>query len=127
VSQKSRTLLIRPLRSAHPQIFQKSQKFLSDLPPEQRLAGLNDEVIQKFLSGLPPEQRLAGLDPEQRLAGLDPEQRLAGLDPEQRLAGLDPEQVVLALPDAVLRGLSTEFLAALSEPVRGAIRRRLNP
>src|SRR5262249_49549364 len=34
-----------------------------------------DEMIQRFLDQLPPEQRLAGLAPEQRLAGLAPEQR----------------------------------------------------
>ncbi len=89
------------------------QRFVKTLPPEQRLAGLA------------PEQRLAGLAPEQRLAGLAPEQRLAGLAPEQRLAGLAPEQIVLGLPDAMLRTLSAEFLATLSESARAAIRQRL--
>jgi hypothetical protein len=90
------------------------QKFLELIPPEKRLAGLA------------PEQRLAGLAPEQRLAGLAPEQRLAGLAPEQRLAGLAPEQAVLALPDEVLRALSDDFLAKLPEPIRTAVRRRLD-
>jgi hypothetical protein len=66
-----------------------------------------DEVIRKLLSTLTPEQRLAGLAPE------------------QRLADLVPEQVVLALPDEVLRGLTDEYIASLSEPTRAAIRRRL--
>jgi hypothetical protein len=94
--------------------FEKAMvSILARMPPEQRLAGLA------------PEQRLAGLAPEQRLAGLAPEQRLAGLAPEQRLAGLTEAQAVLALPDAMLRGLSTEYLATLPRGTRAAIQRRL--
>jgi hypothetical protein len=84
-----------------------------------------DEVIRRLLSGLTPEQRLEGLAPEQRLAGLAPEELARQLTPEQRLAGLTTEQVVLGLPDPVLRSLSDEFLATLSQPTRAAIRSRL--
>jgi hypothetical protein len=93
-----------------------------------------DQVMTRLLARLPPEQRLAGLAPEQRLAGLAPEQRLAGLAPEQvlrsyapeqRLAGLSEEQAVLALPDAMLRALSDEYLATLPEATRAAIRKRI--
>jgi hypothetical protein len=86
---------------------------LARLPPEQRLAGLA------------PEQRLAGLAPEQRLAGLAPEQVLRSYAPEQRLMGLTEAQAVLALPDAVLRGLSDEYLATLPRETRAAIQKRL--
>src|SRR5947209_18534640 len=48
---------------------------------------------------------------------------LASLGPEQRLAGLPPEQAVLALPDAVLRGLSPAFIASLPDEVRSEERR----
>jgi hypothetical protein len=68
---------------------------------------------------------LARLPLEQRLAGLTPEQRLAGLAPEQRLAGLTEAQAVLALPDAVLRGLSNEYLATFPRATRAAIQNRI--
>jgi hypothetical protein len=84
-----------------------------------------DEVIARLLATLPPEQRLAGLPPEQRLAGLPPEQRLAGLSPEERVAGLSADQRVLTLPDDLLRGLSADALAMLSEATRAAIRARI--
>ena len=59
------------------------------------------------------------------MARMSPEQRLAGLAPEQRLAGLTEAQAVLALPDAILRGLSDEYLATLPKEVRAAIDKRL--
>ena len=94
--------------------FEKAMaSILARMPPEQRLAGLA------------PEQVLRAYAPEQRLAGLAPEQRLAGLAPEQRLAGLTEAQAVLALPDAVLRGLSNEYLATLPPETRAAIQKRL--
>ena len=68
---------------------------------------------------------LARLPPEERLAGLLPEQRLAGLAPEQRLVGLTEAQAVLALPDAVLRGLSNEYLATLPRATRAIVQKRL--
>jgi hypothetical protein len=80
----------------------------------QELEGY-DEVMQKLLETLSPEQRVAGLAPEQRLAGLAP---------EQRMAGLTPEQILLTLPDAVLRSLSEEYIATLSQPTQDAIRAR---
>src|SRR5580700_7185094 len=82
-----------------------------------------DKVVESFekaMAGI-----LARMPPEQRLAGLAPEQRLAGLAPEQRLAGLTEAQAVLALPDAVLRGLSNEYLATLPPKTRAAIQKRL--
>jgi hypothetical protein len=91
-----------------------------------------DKVVESFekamasiLARMPPEQRLAGLSPEQVLRVYAPEQRLAGLAPEQRLAGLTEAQAVLALPDAVLRGLSNEYLATLPPKTRAAIQKRL--
>ncbi|WP_437978922.1 hypothetical protein WMF11_22835 [Sorangium sp. So ce295] len=98
------------------------EQLLAGLAPEQRLAGLAPE---QRLAGLAPEQRLAGLAPEQRLAGLAPEQRLAGLAPEQRLAGLTEAQAVLALPDAMLRALSAEYIATLPRETQAAIQKRL--
>jgi hypothetical protein len=59
------------------------------------------------------------------MARMPPEQRLAGLAPEQRLAGLTEAQAVLALPDAMLRGLSNEYLATLPPETRAAIQKRL--
>ena len=97
-------------------------RFLARMPPEQRLAGLAPE---QRLAGLAPEQRLAGLAPEQRIAGLAPEQVLRAYAPEQRLAGLTEAQAVLALPDAMLRGLSNEYLATLPRETRSAIQKRL--
>ena len=68
---------------------------------------------------------LARLPPEQRIAGLAPEQVLRSYAPEQRLAGLTEAQAVLALPDAVLRGLSDEYLATLPSKTRAAIQKRI--
>ncbi len=81
--------------------------------------------LEKRLAGLAPEQRLKGLAVEQRLAGLAPEQRLAGLAPEQRLAGLTEAQAVLALPEGMLRALSSEYIATLPRATRAAIQKRL--
>ncbi|MEZ4313285.1 MAG: hypothetical protein R3F14_35135 [Polyangiaceae bacterium] len=74
---------------------------------EDKVAESFEEAMKRIMARMPPEQRLAGLAPEQRLAGLAP---------EQRLAGLTEAQAVLALPDAVLRGLTNEYLA---EPAPG--------
>jgi len=51
--------------------------------------------------------------------------RLKGVKPEERPADLAPEQAVLALPDAVLRGLSAEYLATLPADVQATVRARL--
>ncbi|MFO0592929.1 MAG: hypothetical protein U0441_35635 [Polyangiaceae bacterium] len=59
------------------------------------------------------------------MARMSPAQRVAGLAPEQRLAGLTEAQAVLALPDAVLRGLSKEYVATLPQETRAAIEKRL--
>ena len=82
-----------------------------------------DKVVESFEEAM--RRILARMSPEQRLAGLAPEQRLAGLAPEQRLVGLTEVQAVLALPDAVLRGLSEEYLATLPRETRAAIQERL--
>ncbi len=82
-----------------------------------------DKVVESFDRAM--ASLLARLPPEQRLAGLAPEQRLAGLAPEQRLAGLTEAQAVLALPDAMLRALSHEYLATLPPKTREAIQQRL--
>ena len=73
-----------------------------------------DKVVESF------DKAMASI-----LARLPPEQRLAGIAPEQRLAGLTEAQAVLALPDAMLRGLSSEYLATLPPATRAAIQRRL--
>jgi hypothetical protein len=92
---------------------------------EDKVADSFEEAMKRILARMPPEQRLAGLAPEQVLRAFAPEQRLAGLAPEQRLAGLTEAQAVLALPDAVLRGLSNEYLATLPQETRAAIEERL--
>ncbi len=68
---------------------------------------------------------LARLSPEQRLAGLAPEQVLGAFAPEQRLVGLTEAQAVLALPDAMLRALSSEYVATLPRATRAAIQKRI--
>jgi hypothetical protein len=95
---------------------------LAGLAPAERMAGLTPE---ERLAGMPPEERLAGLAPEERLAGLAPKERLAGLAPEERLAGLDEGHSVLALPIAILRGLSPTYLETLPEDVQTEVKRRL--
>jgi hypothetical protein len=97
-------------------------RMLGRLSPEERVAGLAPEQL---LAGLAPEQRVAGLAPEQVLRSYAPEERVAGLAPEQRLVGLTEAQAVLALPDAMLRALSDEYLATLPEATRTAIRKRI--
>ena len=104
---------------------------LAGLAPEQRVTGLAPEQVlrvyapEQRVAGLAPEQVLRVYAPEQRVAGLAPEQRVAGLAPEQRLVGLTEAQAVLAMPDAVLRGLSSEYLATLPRQTRAAIQKRL--
>jgi hypothetical protein len=101
---------------------------------ENKVVESFDEALKRLIARLPPEQVLRAYAPEQRLAGLAPEQvlrayapeqRLAGLAPEQRLVGLTEAQAVLALPDAMLRGLSDEYLATLPRETRAAIQKRL--
>ncbi|MEZ4302335.1 MAG: hypothetical protein R3B70_45835, partial [Polyangiaceae bacterium] len=92
---------------------------------EDKVAESFEEAMKRIMARMPPEQRLAGLAPEEVLHAYAPEQRLAGLAPEQRLAGLTEAQAVLALPDAVLRGLSNEYLAGLPGETRAAIEKRL--
>jgi hypothetical protein len=94
--------------------FEKAMaSIIARMPPEQ------------VLGAYAPAQRVAGLAPEQVLGAYAPEQRVAGLAPEQRLVGLTEAQAVLALPDAVLRGLSSEYLATLPPKTRASIRKRL--
>jgi hypothetical protein len=92
---------------------------------EDKVVESFDRAMASLLARLPPEQRVAGLAPEQRVAGLAPEQVLRAYAPEQRLVGLTEAQAVLALPDAVLRGLSNEYLATLPRETRAAIQKRL--
>ncbi|WP_437994359.1 hypothetical protein [Sorangium sp. So ce145] len=72
------------------------------------------QVIESF------EKALTAL-----VARVPPEQWLAGLAPEQRLAGLTEAQAVLALPDAMLRALSAEYIATLPRETQAAIQKRL--
>jgi len=83
---------------------------------EDKVAASFEEAMKRILARMPPEQRLAGLAPEQVLRSYAP---------EQRLAGLTEAQAVLALPDAMLRALSNEYLATLPRATRAAIQRRL--
>ena len=98
------------------------RRIMARMSPKERLAGLPPEEV---LRAYAPEQRLAGLAPEQVLRAYGPEQVLRAYAPEQRLAGLTEAQAVLALPDAVLRGLSDEYLATLPRETRAAIEKRL--
>jgi hypothetical protein len=93
--------------------------------PGQRKRHMKDEdkIVESF--GKAIKAVLAQLPPEEVLRAYAPEQRLAGLAPEQRLAGLTEAQAVLALPDALLRGLSDAYLATLPPKTKAAIRRRL--
>lgn len=100
------------------------------LPPDHALAGLTPEQVLAAYRSDPAsvsitlEQLLAGLTPQQASAIFTPEQLLAGLTIEQRLADLTPEQKLLAMPVVVLRGMSDDYIATLSEPTRAAIRAR---
>ena len=98
------------------------RKLVENTPPDVLLGFLTPE---QRLAGLAPEQRLAGLPPEQVAHTLTPEQRLEGLAPEQRLAGLTPEEALLALPDAILRGLSDDYIASLPPELQARLRARL--
>jgi hypothetical protein len=82
-----------------------------------------DKVVKSFEKAM--ASIIARMPPEQVLRAYAPEQRVAGLAPEQRLVGLTEAQAVLALPDAVLRGLSNEYLATLPPKTRTSIRKRL--
>jgi hypothetical protein len=55
------------------------------------------DVARKYLRELTPEERLAGLAVEDRLAGLAVEDRLAGLAVEERLAGLPAKEIAAYL------------------------------
>ncbi|MFO0755878.1 MAG: hypothetical protein U0359_05275 [Byssovorax sp.] len=103
-------------------IEQALVRLVKRLPPEQRLAGI---ALEQRLAGLTPEQVLHAYAPEQRLAGLAPEQVLHAYAPEQRLAGLTEAQAVLALPDAMLRALSSDYIETLPRATRAAIKRRI--
>jgi hypothetical protein len=92
---------------------------------DEILERITEKYVHRILPKLSTQQRLAGMAPEQRLAGMDPEQRMLGLEPEQRLAGLDEAHAVLALPKAVLRGLSPEYLKTLPDEVQTEVQRRL--
>jgi hypothetical protein len=83
-----------------------------------------DEMWEKFMVDLPFEQRIVGMSTEEVLSHFSPEQRLAGLSPEQRLLGLSPTEQLLAMPDEVLRGLTGAFLSSLPLETQEAIRRR---
>lgn len=119
------------------EVFYASQGHVEQLRhplPGQKRRHMKDEdkVVKSFeeamagiLARMSPVQRLAGLALEQRLAGLAPEQVLRKYPPEQRLAGLTEAQAVLALPEAMLRGLSSEYLATLPPETRAAVQKRL--
>jgi hypothetical protein len=93
--------------------------------PGQRRRHMKDEkeIVESYEKAL--AHLLVRLPPERRFVGLTPEQRVAGLTPKQRLAGLTEAQALLAMPDAILRGLSKEYLATLPRSARAAIEKRL--
>ena len=83
------------------------------------------EILERrFIDSLTIEKRLAGIEPEEIVRVLKPEQRLAGLDPEQRLAGLTEAETVLAMPDALLAGLTDAYVDALPTDVRDRVHAR---
>ncbi len=82
-----------------------------------------DLVAESFEKAMDGHLRRMGL--ARVLCAFTSEEIGANLLPEERLAGLAEEEVVLALPDAVLRGLSKEYVAALPRGTRAAIRKRL--
>jgi hypothetical protein len=83
------------------------------------------EVARRVLEQLPPEKRLEGLTPEQRVAGLAPEQVMRAFAPEQVVRALGSDQLLPAMPDAMLRALSDDFIETLPEPTRTTVRKRL--
>lgn len=100
--------------------------FAANVPPSMEASawwyahrGIKDKAMD-------PTQLEGFKDLERRfLQSIPVEERLAGLAPEQRLAGLAAESIILALPDAMLAGLTAEFLATLPEDVQAAVRKRL--
>jgi hypothetical protein len=121
--------LIRKIAQSIPARFrmegltpEQREEALQQINPAERLRGLKPEDILPLLK---LEERLRDLTLEERLRDLTPEERLRDLTPEERLRDLSPEEAILALPDAVLRGFSEEYLATLSERVRKTIRKRL--
>ena len=83
---------------------------------EEKVGASVSKAMMAVLQRLPLEEVLRLYTPEQVL-------RL--YTPEQRLAGLTEAQAALALPDAMLRALSDEYLATLPEETRAAIRKRI--
>ncbi len=77
-----------------------------------------DEWVRRYVAGLTPAQRLDGLAPEQIAAALKPEQ-LA-----ETLAARPESEQVLALPDALLRALSDDYVATLPDDVQAKVRAR---
>ncbi len=76
-----------------------------------------EEIAAEIMKKLPVEARLAGMSAEERVAGLAAEERVAGLTPQEQ---------ILALPDDVLRGLSSSYVASLPTEIQTKIRRRLS-
>ena len=81
-----------------------------------------DLVVESFEKAM--NDRFRRMGPARVLRAFTPEEIVAN-PPEKRLAGLPEAEAVLALPDAVLRGLSEEYVATLPRGTRAAIRRRL--
>jgi hypothetical protein len=105
------------------------QRFLDQLPPEMRIAGLTvgltpEEVVQ-VVHALGPEQVVHALKPEQVVHALGPEQVVHALKPEQVVHALGPEQLLPAMPEEMLRALSPDFIEKLPEPTRSAVLKRL--
>jgi hypothetical protein len=113
------------VRRSRPGALREHVEQLRHPLPGQRKRHMKDEekVVASFQKAI--EAMVKQLPPEEVLRVYAPEQRLAGLAPEQRLAGLSEEQAVLALPDAMLRALSDEYLATLPEATRAAITSRI--
>ncbi len=89
------------------------------------VADSTSKALLDLLAVLPPGMRLAGLQPEERLAGLAPEEVLSHYKPEEIARALSEADHVLALPDAALRALPTNYLATLPEAAQERVRVRL--
>jgi hypothetical protein len=70
----------------------RGEQEMRELTPEEVLE-MGRKWGKRYLSTLPPEERLAGIPMEERLAGIPVEKRLAGIPSEERLAGITLPEV----------------------------------
>lgn len=113
--------------------FLRAPEGIAELDPEEfdlflRLA----QSVEQFYSD-PRRRPMKDVDTasenmrtlfEKAASLLPPARRLAGLSAAQRLEGIPEHEALLAMPDAVVRALSEEYVASLPEPARSELRRR---